>query len=81
MRLFTIGLQRNRYYSNDDYFVYLYGLGTATYVLTGLVSIFWDLGFYGYWFWGSKVAMLSVVIKYLLNTPHRIPSVFNYRTL
>ena len=78
-RLIKSGVREFRYYNNDEYFVYLYGLSSTIYVFWGLVSIFPSLGFYGSIYWGSKVAMISVAIKFLQTTHFKIPYVVKYR--
>ena len=79
-RLLKCGVTRFRYYTNDEFFVYAYGLGLTLEVVMGIVSIIPSAGIYGSYGWGSQVAMISIAIKYLVNAPHRIPCNLKYRT-
>ena len=71
-RLLKFGVKRSRYFNNYILFVYLYGLGTAIYVVAGFVSIFPSSGIYGSIFWGSQVAFVPITMKYLMNYTHKI---------
>jgi len=78
--LLKCGASRFRYYTNDKFFVYTYGLGLTLNLVAGIVSIFPSSGIYGSIWWGSQVAMISIAIKYLTNEPHKIPYNLNYHT-
>ena len=71
-RLLKFGVKRFRYFNNYQLFVYLYGLGSAIYVVAGFVSIFPSSGIYGAINWGSQVAMVPITLKYLKNSTHRV---------
>jgi hypothetical protein len=67
-KLLRNGYKKYRNYSIDEYFIYSYGLGIFVYLFSSFITIFPGSGMYGSLAWGSQVAVLGLVSKYLENS-------------
>lgn len=79
-RLLKLGKYRFRYFTRENCFVYFYGLGSATYLIGGIFSTIPSLGFYGNFDWGYQVALIPVAVKYISDSSHGIPYIFENKT-
>ena len=71
-KLIRYGSRRYSYFRKDEFFVYAYGLGSISHIVVGIVSFIPSAGSYGEIGWGSRVAMVTIAMRYLINTPRRI---------
>ena len=80
-KLFNTGVRGFKYYSNEELLAYSFGLGTLVYVIESFINLFPGSGMYGSLLWGSKIAVLNLVIKYLAsNQIKELKFNFKYRS-